>query len=356
MATYSADALSMKVTSPVPRATWSSLVSADQNAVVSQSLAWHDCVCSNPRVVDVSRLYEFEDGRQLILPMVRHRRVPLRLDMQGSWPRAWGVAGPITPNGRVRTQEARGVLGDVAQIPALATEIQFRHGLEPDWIDEARGFEVLDHTVQLIDLEGGFDQVWSQRFRSSGRTDIRKAERSGLDVRVDHQGQLLPVYLELLEVSIGRWAKRQHEPLALTRWRNRRANALKKMELVAQHFGTAFSTWVAYLHGEPLASIITLQSGVYTKCWKTAMNVEAARPYRANDLLHRLAIEEACNTGFRYYDMGESRAGSSLAGYKAKLGAKRHTAYRFRIERLPLHAGLEWSRRITKRALHFQDT
>src|SRR5258708_17968455 len=94
----------VRATSPVPREIWSTLAKSDRRAVVSQSLAWHDCVCASPRVVDVSRLYEFADDRQIILPMVRQDKVPLRLGTQSSWPKAWGVAGPITPNGVVRAE------------------------------------------------------------------------------------------------------------------------------------------------------------------------------------------------------------------------------------------------------------
>jgi hypothetical protein len=346
----------VRATSPVPRETWSALVKSDRRAVVSQSLAWHDCVCANPRVVDVSRLYEFGDDRQIILPVVRHDKVPLRLGTQSSWPRAWGVAGPITPNGLVTAEEARAVLSDVACCPALATEIHFRHGAEPGWIDEAQGFQVSDHTVHILDLDGGFAEVWDRRFHRVIRKNVRKAERSGLDIRVDREGRLLPVYLELLEASITKWAQRQHEPVTLARWRNRRTNAREKLDLVARHFGDACATWVAYWQGEPIASLIVLQFGVYAKSWKSALNADTAGPIKgANALLNRLAIEEACDAGLDLYDMGEARLGSSLAAFKAEFGAQSHTAYRIRTERLPVQTASDGTHRLAKWVLRFRD-
>src|SRR5271169_4664185 len=143
--------LPVRVTTPVPRETWSTLVSSDRRAVVSQSLAWHDCVCSNPRIVDVSRLYEFPDGRQVIMPMVRHANMPLHLDAQSSWPKFWGVAGPITPDGPVKLEEARAVIADLVRLRAIATTVHFRHDLEPGWLDEVRrGLRVSDHTVYIL--------------------------------------------------------------------------------------------------------------------------------------------------------------------------------------------------------------
>jgi len=348
--------LPVEVTSPVPRETWSSLVGADRRAVVSQSLAWHDCVCADPKVVDVSRLYEFQDGHQIILPMVRHAKVPLRLDTQSSWPKAWGVAGPITPHGPVVAEEARAVLGDVARTGSLATTIHFRHDLEPGWVEEAQGFDVSDHTVHILDLDGGFAQVWDRRFRNSTRKNIRRAERSGLDIEVDRSGRLFPVYLELLEHEITKWARQQHEPLTLARWRNRRANSLEKLNLVTRYFGTSCATWVAYRQGEPIAAMIVLHSGAYAKRWKSAINVDAARPMpAASALLNRLAIEDACNAGLRRFDMGEARPGSSLASFKMQFGAQPFMAHRIRAERLPVHAGMDRIRHLAKRVLRFQE-
>jgi hypothetical protein len=347
----------VKVSSPVPRETWSTLVGNDRRAVVSQSLAWHDCVCSDPRIIDVSRLYAFPDGRQIIVPMVRHAKWPLRLDAQSSWPRAWGVAGPITPDGPVKAEEARAVITDLVGTRALATSVHFRHDLEPGWLDEVRrGLLVSDHVVYVLDLDGGFGEVWDRRFHSMIRKNVRRAERSGLDIQVDRTGRLFPIYLELLEASITKWARTQHEPLALARWRNRRANARAILDLVAHHFEDACATWVASWHDEPVASLIVLRFGAYAKSWKAAMNVDARGPVKgANALLNRLAIEEACESSLPYYDMGEARPGSSLAAFKEQLGGEPHVAHRLRAERLPIYAARDSSRRLTKKILRFRD-
>jgi hypothetical protein len=43
-------------------------------------------------------------------------------------------------------------------------------------------------------------------FRGTARTAVRKAERSGLDIEVDRSGRLLPVFCDLYEKCIQRWA------------------------------------------------------------------------------------------------------------------------------------------------------
>ena len=95
---------------------------------------------------------------------------------------------------------------------------------------------------------------------------------------------------------------------------------------------------MARLKGVPVAAIIVLQSGTYAKYWRGAMDKELATPVRANEFLHSLAIEEACQAADRYYDMGHSRPGSPLAAFKEKLGGAWQPSYTLRAERIPLQA------------------
>jgi lipid II:glycine glycyltransferase (peptidoglycan interpeptide bridge formation enzyme) len=124
---------------------------------------------------------------------------------------------------------------------------------------------------------------------------------------------------------------------------------------VARRFGAGCAVWIARLEGEPVAAIIILHFGAYAKYWRGAMNKELAAPVRANDLLQRLAIEDACSSGYRYYDMGGSRAGSPLATFKERFGGEAQVAHDLRMERIPLEAGAALSRRLIKRLMRFQD-
>ena len=343
------------VTSPVPRAVWESLVRSDPDAVASQSLAWRDAVLADGRYQDVSLLYQFPSGRQVVLPMARHRRRPRWADAAESWPGFWGVGGPISQGGRISQAEAAAVLIDVAQRRTLSTEITLRQGADCAWLSEARQFRVENHGCHVLDIADGFSQVWQHRFKGTARTAVRKAERSGLDVEVDRSARLLPVFCDLYEKSIERWAGMQHEPLWLTRWRTTRAASPRMLDLVARHFAEDCAVWVARSKGVPVASIIVLRSGAYAQYWRGAMDKELATPARANELLHRLAIEEACRDGYRFYSMGHSRPGSPLAGFKEKLGATLHFTHTLRVERLPIHTVRRVSRDTVKKVIGFRD-
>ena len=343
-----------KVTSPVPRDAWDRLLRSDHGAVVTQSLAWRDAVLADGRYRDVSRLYEFGSGRRIALPLVRRRHVAAWTGTTASWPRSWGVGGPICQDGKVSVAEAAAVLADLAS-GTLAAEVRLPEGADGAWLTAVRGYQVEERAVHMLDLAGGFGEVWSHRFRGTARTAVRKAERAGLEVEVDRSGRALGVFFELYEKSIRRWAAMQHEPVVLTRWRTIRATPPRMLAAVSRHFGKDCEIWVARSNGAPIAAIVVLRSGPNAKYWRGAMDKELATPVRANEYLHSLAIEAACRGGCRCYEMGQSRPGSPLAAFKEKLGATLQPGYTLRTERLPLDAVRRRTRDAVKSLIGFRD-
>jgi hypothetical protein len=342
------------VTSPVPRDVWDRLLRSDPGAVVTQSLAWRDAVFADGRYRDVSRLYEFGSGCRVALPLARRRRATTWAGTTASWPRAWGVGGPICQDGKIGVAEAAAVLADLAS-GTLAAEVRLPEGADGAWLSAARGYQVEERDVHMLDLGGGFSEVWSHRFRGTARTAVRKAERAGVEVEVDRSGQALQVFFELYEKSIQRWAAMQHEPVVLTRWRTIRATSPRMLAAVSRHFGKDCETWVARTNGAPIAAIVVLRSGSNAKYWRGAMDKELAGPVRANEYLHSLAIAEACRDGCRWYEMGQSRSGSPLAAFKEKLGATLQPGYTLRAERLPLDAARRHTRDRVKSLIGFRD-
>ena len=221
--------------------------------------------------------------------MARRRWQPRAGRHDGVLAAVWGVGGPISQGGGITPAEAAAVLDDVAS-RAGRVELRLRHDADEAWLSEARQFEIEKIGRYVLDLAGGFDEVWQKRFRGTARTAVRKAERSGLDVEVDRSGRLLDVFYDLYEKSVPRWGAGR-EPLWLTRRRVNWVNPTSPshLALIAGHFGNDCATWVAWCEGEPVAAIIVLSSGSQAQYRWGAMDKEGANPVRANELLHRLA-------------------------------------------------------------------
>jgi lipid II:glycine glycyltransferase (peptidoglycan interpeptide bridge formation enzyme) len=341
------------VTTPADRQSWEQVLASDPRALVTQTPAWLDCLCDVGGYADASRLYELADGRRLVLPLAR-RVGAGGIASQASLPESWGFGGPVAEGG-LQPGDAEIVLADLAGSRALRTSVRpnpldaqlWEKGLPP-------GAIAVPRLAHVLDLEGGFDRVWADRFTSHTRRSVQKAERSNLTVECDTTGRLVPVYYGLYERSLERWADTLHEPLWLARLRARRRDPQRKIEALARALGASARVWVASLDGRPAAAILVLQ-GANAHYTRGAMDRELAAPTRANQLLHRLAIEDACRAGCRAYHMGESGTSSGLARFKEGFGARPYPYAEYHLERLPITATDRYVRSAVKRAIGFRE-
>jgi hypothetical protein len=342
-----------RISIPAPRAEWQAVLASDPNALVSQTPSWVDFMCAFGGYRDASRFYELAGGRRLVVPMVS-RRLPARIGIEGSFPPSFGMGGIVAPGGVTRADVAA-VFADLAARPSL------RISLRPNPLDaEAwksacpRGAVAVPRLAHVLPLDGGFEAVWNDRFTGTARTAVRKAERSGLEVERDTTGRLVPVLYELFERSLERWALQQHEPRVLALWRGRRRDPVRKFELMAKTLGDACRISVAWKDGRAVAAILVLQ-GPNAHYTRGMMDKELAGPTRANYLLHKLAIEDACAVGCRHYHMGETGTAGSLAQFKTRFGARPHPYAEYHLERLPITALDRQARGIVKRIVGFKD-
>ncbi|MGW8363860.1 GNAT family N-acetyltransferase [Streptomyces wedmorensis] len=346
----------VRVTSPAPREAWWRLAEEDGATLVTQTPSWLDSICATGPFVDASRLYVFGGGRRLVVPLVRRRGLPGRLTTEEAWPSGWGIGGPLASPGAPDEEEALLVFRDLARRPALRVGVRFGPDADPVWASAAPpDFAAETLTTHVLDLSGGFDTVWEQRFHARARRETRKAERSSVEVEVDREGRLVSEFYGLYETSMLRWARQQHEPRALARLRRSRAFPQRYLEAVADRFGASCAIYLARVGGEPAAGVVVVSYGDRAKNWRGAMDRDLAHPVHATSLLQRLAIEDACAEGRTAYVMGDSRAGSSLAIFKEGFGAEGRPTLRYRRERLPLTEADRVMRTTAKRLLRFRD-
>jgi hypothetical protein len=300
---------------------------------------------------DASRLYEFGDHVRAVLPLFGSR---LPFGARQSPPAAWGFGGllataPLTAN------HIRAVLNDLGRHASSVTQIR-PNPIDADLWREAAppGWAPLSRTAHILDLSGGFENVWARRFRQDTRNRVRRAQRAGLEVECDADGRLIPEFYGLLRRSFERWGHRQHEPMALARWRGSRRDPESKFYAIAKSLGSVFRLWIARLGGEPAAAILVLQDreAHYTR---GAMDEKLAGPTFANYLLHSLAIEAACNAGCCNYHMGETGGSASLAQFKSRFGAAAVPYSEYRYERIPISWIESGARKLVKRVIGFRD-
>lgn len=344
----------VRVVAPAPRAVWRRLLAADPDALADHSPDWMNAMCEGGRYADASRLYEFPDGRQFVLPLSRRSGMAGVGGWLASHPPAWGIGGLVGPGADPGVIAA--VLSDLRRGRAARSWIRPNPVNAAHWAAAAHqpGVIVIPRRAHVLDLTGGPEAVLARMNRSS-RRGLRAAAGRGVRVEVGRGGRLLPVHQELFMASVRHWAARQHEPVGLARWRAARRDPPAKFQAMARHLGTALVVLIAYVGDRPAASCVLLL-GAAAHDTRAAIDRSLAGPARATDLLQWRALQIACKHGCRTYHLGESGASASLASYKERFGAVPVDYAEYRVERFP-HTRLDHAARTAaKAALRFRDT
>lgn len=321
------------VTSPAPRDVWDELLESSEDSLISQTPEWIDAICGTGDYQDASRLYELSGNRRIVLPMVRRNHALGLMSYESSLPHGWGT-GDMVSDSPVGAEEIGPVLSDLSNRQKIRTSLRPNPLTANKWANVIPpGITSVNKVNHILDLMGGFDAVWSDRFSSATRTKIRRAERSGLTIESDTTGRLIPVFYDLYTKWLELRARERHIPMFIGRWRGYRRDSRNKFELVAEKLGDKCRVWIARLDGQPVAASIVLTHGKTAIYWRSAIDKKRAGRTRANDLLQRRIIEDACNSGCHYYYMGESGGVKSLMHFKSRFGAKPYAHAEYYIER-----------------------
>ncbi|QHC32660.1 lipid II:glycine glycyltransferase FemX [Streptomyces sp. HF10] len=322
---------------PLTRAVWEQALRQDPQAMATQTPGWLDAICAEGPWAEAGRLYRWDDGTRIVLPLVTHTGPPGPGSPElASWPTEWGVGGPLCPDGPPTSAHTAAVLADLADVPG---RVRLRIGplTAGPWaeaVPERAGRT--PRTTHVVDLAGPAG-AWRQRLHPGARRSMRKAARSGLDVTRGSTAHDLEVFYALYQQSMDRWATRSGEPADQVRRRIEARDPLRKLRTVRDRLGGACSVWTAWYRGEPAASVILLRQGRQAKYWRGAMSQPLAAPTRANHLLHELALQEAADAGCTHYHMGDSHPGG-VTRFKESLGARPYPTPAYLLPAAPLTA------------------
>lgn len=320
----------IEITSPVPRDVWQTVLGSDPGATALQTSAYFEAVLTATGGRDVSRLYTLDDGRQLVLPLVRQRSVP-GLRINAAFPGGYGHGGMLATGG-LRADDVRTVVADLRG-QALTTRIGGGHHTSAQW-SAGRMPGVVEELrrVEVVDLAVGFDVLRDNHFARTVRQKLRKAERAGVEIELDTTGRLVPVFHQIYRGWVDRSVSAAGLPPRVARWSALRQEPLKKFETVAAMTGTACRVLVAWHQGQPVASAITLVHGQHAIGWRSYSIKELAAPVSANIFTQVAALADACHSGCRYFDLGQSGGVASLQQYKHSLGASPRSVVDLRVE------------------------
>lgn len=341
------------VTSPAPRDRWAACYRADPTALPTQLPTWTDAAVATGRFADASRHYRFDDGSELVVPLLRGRGGP-RAAVAASMPDAWGYGGALGE--RIDGARLTAIVADLRHAARASVRIRPNPLHAAAWeqaTGPVEGSLRLARHAHVLDLDRPADALFAERFSGKARTAVRRAEKAGLEVEVDDGGALVDVFADLLERSVVRWAAADHEPTWLARARARRRDPRSKFHAWAEALGSSCRVLVARRGGVAVAAMVVLQDR-NAHMTRSVMDQDLVGKDRANELLVWHAIRGAAAAGCGAFHLGESGTSASLASYKEKFGAVGLDYAEHRLERLPVTRIDASARSVVKRAVGFR--
>lgn len=335
------------------RRVWQSVARRDPTLLPEQTPEWVDAICATGHYEDVSRLYSSAAGDQFVVPLVRRRGLSGAGGRLSSFPPAWGIGGVVGDG--LTSAVVESIVDDLRSMGALTMTIRIDPIDETLWRGTVgRGVLAVARRAHVMQLPADSDQHYRE-LSQAARRSLRIADRNNVRVEVAYDGSLLDEHYGLFMKSVERWARHQHEPLALARFRARRRDPIEKLQAMADHLGPRFITAIGYVDDNPAASTIVLL-GPTARETRAAMDFDLAGETRASYAVQWAAIEAARRFGSHTYNMGESGQSEGIAFFKERFGAIAIDHSEYHIERLPITKTHRLLRDGVKRLIGFRDT
>ncbi len=243
------------------------------------------------------------------LPFFVSRRGPLRT----CWSLPFGTyGGPVSDGGDV----------DRALLAAYRDQLSRPGTIEAGWVDfhsgaPDSGAKAETAVTHIVDLRGGFDVVWSERFDKPRRRRVRRAEESGVEVRRAQGEEDVRRFVDVYRQRLDAWKTGGGHPEQLF------------LELVRRGGGKRTALFVATHEGGIIGGHLNLYHRKSVIAWY-GMASARGDELNAGTLLYARCIRDACQEGYADYNLGASLGKRSLIDYKKSLGG---VEYRYRIVR-----------------------
>lgn len=170
--------------------------------------------------------------------------------------------------------------------------------------------------THVVDISGGYDVVWRDRFDKARRRRVRRAQEAGVVVRHAVGDEDVSRFMQVYRARLAGWEARSGHPDTL--FRALIARGGKRVRLyVADHQGEVVGGHVNFYYQDAVIAWYGMAS-------------RHGDELQAGTLLYAEGMREACDDGFRTYNLGASLGKVSLIEYKQSLGGQ---AREYRIVR-----------------------
>lgn len=182
-------------------------------------------------------------------------------------------------------------------------------------------FETSGLLTHLIDLEGGFDKIWSDSFDKSKRKQTKRAERRGVSV--------------IESTSLGEAARFYDIYASRVRAHGGKIHYPQKLFIdLVKNSGRNVKLFLSYHENQLLGGQLCFYYKDMVIAWYGSTTMES-RDLQASTSLYAHCIRHACEHGYKWFNLGGSIGKDSLMDYKMSFGGVPHQ-YNFSLRRSPM--------------------
>jgi len=170
----------------------------------------------------------------------------------------------------------------------------------------AEGWESTELSTHVVDISRGFDHLWHQQFDKPRRRRVRRAAEAGVTVRRGNGVEDMAAFMHVYRERLKDWKSGGGHPETLF------------FSLLA-HGGDGVRLYVAEHGGAVVGGHLNFYYKDAVIAWYGMTSTQAGDT-QAGTLLYSECMREACETGYRTYNLGASLGKRSLIEYKESLG------------------------------------
>lgn len=296
-------------------AEWDMAWEASDRATYSQSRAWANLWIdqSNGLLKSSTLKAEFNDGQTVVLPLATMSQykglAKSHMTPAGGGYGGWLSCNPLHERHKELLLSVIYRLGDVSWLTNPLDEFS---------LENTANLGILDETY-LLNLETGIDQIvksWTKGHRSA----TQQARNSNVQISEASSENDWKSYFDVYQDSLRRWGEKATSNYPWSVFKNLHSLQDKSIKL-----------WIAKHDDQIVAGALCLYSKSHISYWHGAV-LESAMPVRPVNLLMYSILEDACRSGFRWFDFGLSGGHDGVSSFKRSFGALATPCRNIRIE------------------------
>lgn len=295
----------MEVISEITGEKWQEILDRSDNPTFFHTKKWLDILTSSfGKCSDHSRIYLFDDGVEVLFPLVKF---PYVKSMMKSYFSSYaGFYGGLIGTASLNREKADAITSKLFK-PDTAGIYIYHSPFAT--IDLPERLKKKVNSTHIINLNQDFDYIWERCFSSNQRSKIRRAEKKGVRVIDGKSERDIKSFYDLYEKSVKRWGDKTTwvRPFEFCRNCVKIGSENTKLKLalledkiiagaICHYYGNhMYYAWGAFDHD-------------YRSCYP-------------NNLVFKVLIQEACRDGIGHFDMGASAGLKGVAEFKESFGA-----------------------------------